>query len=102
MERTSPRAFRAFMGNDKGALELAEILGVDPEVSLKRMLHFHARRDINERATTKHSRVQRAKFVVGYRDDFAEPFPENFRIMFQSFGRANENNALFADGFLDV
>ena len=36
------------------------------------------------------------------RDDFAEPFPENFRMMLQSFGRANENDTLFADRFLDI
>src|SRR6266581_7309218 len=94
--------FRAFVCNDEGALELPEVFGVDAKVSLERMLHLHARRDVNERTAAEHSRIKRAKFVVGDRDDLAEPFPENFRIILQSFGRSDENNALFADGFLDV
>ena len=36
------------------------------------------------------------------RNDFAEPFPENFRMILQSFGRTDEDHALFADRFLDV
>ena len=94
--------FRAFIGNDEGALKLTEVFGVDAEVRLQRVFHFHPGRDINERATAEHSGIQRAKFVVSDRDNFTEPFPENFRIVFQSFGRANENDALFADRFLDV
>ena len=73
--------FRAFIGDDECALELAEIFGIDAEVRLQRMLHFHAGWHVNERAAAEHGGVQRAKFVVGDRDDFAEPFPENFRIM---------------------
>src|SRR5438093_9707493 len=73
--------FRTFIGDDEGALELPEVFGVDAEVSLKRMFHFHPGRDVNERTAAEHSRIQRAKFVVGDRDDLAEPFPENFRIM---------------------
>ena len=39
---------RAFVADDERALELAEVLGVDPEVSLERMFHLHSRRDVNE------------------------------------------------------
>src|SRR6266699_1572695 len=94
--------FRAFIGDDKRTLELPEILGVDAKVSLERMLHLHARRDVNERTAAEHSRIKRAKFVVGDRDDLAEPFPENFRIILQSLCRSDENDALFADRFLNV
>ena len=43
-----------------------------------------------------------AEFVVAGRDDFAEPLPENFRMFFQPFGRADKDHALLADCFLDV
>ncbi len=94
--------FRAFVGDDKRALELAEVFGIDPEVRLKRMFHLHARWDVNERAAAEHGGVQRAEFIVGDRDDFTKPFPEDFRIFFQSLCRSYENHALFADRLLDI
>src|SRR5436190_1466558 len=102
MERTSPRALRPFIGNDERALELAEVFGVDTEVGLERMFHFHSGRDVNERAAAEHCRIQCAKLIVGDRNNFAEPFPENFRIILKSLSRADKDHALFADGFLDV
>ena len=93
---------RAFIDDDEGALELAEILGVDPEIGLERMLHFHAWRHVDERSAAENGAVQRAEFVVADRNDFAEPFPENFRMIFQPLGAAHENDALLADRFLDV
>src|SRR5438105_12249615 len=94
--------FRAFIGNDESALKLAEILGVNPKVSLERMFHFHARRDVNERAATENSGVQRAEFVVGDRDYSTKPFSEDFRIFFQALCRSYKDDALFADRLLDV
>ena len=94
--------FAAFVGNNERPLELPEIFRVDSEVSLERMFHFHPGRDVNERATTEDGRVERAEFIVSDRDDFAEPFPENFRMLLQTLGRADENNALLADRLLDV
>ncbi len=94
--------FGAFIDNDECALELSEIFGVDAEVSLERVLHFHARRNVNERAAAEDRGVERGEFVVAGRDDLAEPLPENLRVLLQSFGRSNEDNALFADCFLDV
>ena len=76
---------RAFVANDERALELAEILGVDPEIGLERMLHFHARRHVDERAAAENRGVQRAEFVVAGRDHFAEPssgkFPDVLSIL---------------------
>jgi hypothetical protein len=40
--------FRAFIGDDERALELAELLAVDAEIGLERMLHFHAGRHVDE------------------------------------------------------
>ena len=92
----------AFVGDDEGALELAEIFRVDPEVGLERMFHFHAGRHVDEGAAAEDGAVERAKFVVANRNNLAEPFPENFGMIFQSLGRSNKDDALFADGFLDV
>ena len=93
---------RAFIGDDERALELPEILGVDPEIGLERMLHLHARRHVDERAAAEDGAVERAEFVVAGRDHFAEPFPENLRMILQAFGAADEDDALLADRFLDV
>jgi hypothetical protein len=38
----------SFVSNDEGAFELTKILGVNPEVSLKRMFHLYARGHVNE------------------------------------------------------
>src|SRR5262249_33575859 len=94
--------FRAFIGNDQSALELTEVFGVDAKVRLQRVFHFHSRRDVNERAATKHGRIQRAKFVVRDRDNLTEPFSENLRIILEAFSRSDKNDALLANGFLDV
>ncbi len=71
----------AFVGDDERALELAEVLRVDAEVGLERVLHLHARRHVDERAAAEDGAVQRAEFVVARRDDFAEPLPENLRVL---------------------
>src|SRR5207302_11167654 len=94
--------FAAFIRNDERALELAEAFGIDPEISLERMFHLHAGRDVNERTAAEDGRVKRAEFIVGDRNDFAEPFPENVRMIFQALGRTDENDTLLADCFLDV
>ena len=93
---------RAFIDDDERAFELTEILGVDPEIGLERMLHFHAWRHVDERSTAKNGAVERAEFVVADGNDFPEPVPENLRMMFQTIGAAHENDALLADRFLDV
>src|SRR5205085_6576929 len=88
---------RAFVADDQRPLELAEVLGVDPEVGLQWMLHLHPGRHVDERTATKDRRVQRAEFIVARRDDFAEPLSENFWMIFQPFAAADKNDALFAD-----
>src|SRR5205085_6235055 len=93
---------RPFVANDESALELAEVLGVDPEISLERMFYFHARRHVNKRPAAEHRGVQGAKFVVAGRNHFAEPLPENLGMVLQTFRAADEDNALFADRLLDV
>src|SRR5204862_8110389 len=50
---------RTFVGDDEGALELAEVFRVDPEVGLKRLRDLYAGRNVNERPAGKHGAVQR-------------------------------------------
>jgi len=66
------------------------------------MLHLHARRHIDERAAGEDGRVERGEFIVARRDDLAEPFAENLRVLLEALGRAGEDDALLADGLLDV
>ena len=59
---------RALVGDDQRALELAHVLGVDPEVGLQRHLDVHSRRDVHERAARPDGRVERGELVVVGRD----------------------------------
>src|ERR1700682_5456325 len=88
---------RTFVANDDTLFELTEVFGVDAEVSLERMLHLHAGRDIDERSAAEDRGVECAELVGADRNNFAEPLPENFRVVFQTLGRADEDDALFAD-----
>ena len=47
---------RAFIGDDERALELPEVLRIDAEVGLERVLHLHARRHVDERAAARRPR----------------------------------------------
>src|SRR6266576_4491558 len=66
------------------------------------MLHFDSGRNVNERAAAKHGGIQSTEFVIPDRNHLAEPFPENFRMIFQSLGRPDKNDTLFANRFLNV
>ncbi len=63
----------ALVGDDQRALELAHVLGVDPEVRLQRHVHLHAGRDVDERPARPHRRVEGGELVVVGRDDRPEP-----------------------------
>ena len=67
--------------DDQGPLELAHVLGVDPEVGLQRDLHLHALRHVDERAAGPDRRVQRGELVVADRDDGAEVLLEELRVL---------------------
>ena len=92
----------AFVGDDERALELAEVLRVDAEVGLQRLLQLHALRDVDERAAGKHRAVERGELVVAGRDHLAEPRAENFLVLLQAFGGVDEDDALFGELLLDV
>ena len=61
-----------FLDDDQGPLELAHVLGVDPEVGLERDVDLDAGGDVDERAARPDRRVQRGELVVVDRDDRAE------------------------------
>src|SRR5690606_10647720 len=56
--------FGALVGDDQGALELAEVFRVDAEIGLQRLGDFDAGRHINEGAARKHGAVQGGEFIV--------------------------------------
>ena len=94
--------FGAFIGDDEGALELAELLGVDAEVGLERVADFDAFGDVDEGATGEDGAVEGAKFVVRGGDDFAEPGFEDFRVFVETFGGVDEDDALVFEDFFDI
>src|SRR3712207_9551373 len=71
------RSVGALVDDDQRALELAHVLGVDPEVGLQRDLDVHALRHVDEGAARPHRRVQRGELVVADRDDGAEVLLED-------------------------
>ena len=68
---------RALVGDDEGPLELAHVLGVDPEVGLKRNVDLHALGHVDERPTRPDRRVERGELVVASRDDGREVLLED-------------------------
>ena len=69
----------AFIGDDEGAFELTGLLVVDAEIALKRLLEFHAFRDVDEAAAAPASGVKGREFVIGDRDNGREVFLEDLR-----------------------
>ena len=69
-----------FVGDDQGALKLAEVFRVDAEVGLQWLLELHALGHVDEAAAGESRAIQGGKLVVGCRDDLAEVGAEDFRI----------------------
>ena len=85
---------RTLVGDDQRPLELAHVLGVDPEVGLQRHLHLHAGRDVDERATRPHGRVEGGELVVVGRDDLAEPLAHDVGVLAHGGVHVAEEDAL--------
>ena len=94
--------FRAFIGDDEGAFELAEVFRVDAEVCLQRLFQLHALRDVDERAAGEHGAVERGKLVVRGGDDLAEPRAEDFLVFLEAFRGVDEDHALLGELLLHV
>ncbi len=84
---------RAFVRDNQRALELARVLGVDPEI--RRELHRtpDALRDVTEGTVSEHRRVQRGKEVVRVRDHRAQPFPDQVGVLAHRLGERAEDDA---------
>ena len=83
----------ALVDDDQRPLELAHVLGVDPEVGLQRNVDVHARRDVDERSPTPHGGVQRGELVVAGRDHGAEVLLEDLRVLAQRGVGVQEDDA---------
>ena len=92
----------ALVGDDQRPLELAHVLGVDPEVGLQRDLDVHARRHVDERAARPHRGVQRGELVVAGRDDRAEVLAEELRVLAQAGVGVQEDDALLLQVLADL
>ena len=84
----------ALVGDDQGALELAHVLGVDPEVGLQGRLHLHARRHVDERPARPHRGVECRELVVVGRDDRPEVPLEQLRVLPQGGVHVAEQHPL--------
>ncbi len=88
--------------DDQRPLELAHVLGVDPEVGLQRDLDVHALRHVDERAAGPDRRVQRGELVVAGRDDGAEVLLEDLRVLLERGVRVHEDHTLSLELFVDL
>ena len=81
----------ALVDDDQRPLELAHVLGVDPEVGLQRNVDLHALRHVDERAARPDARVQRRELVVGRRDDRAEVLLDDVLVLAQAAVHVEED-----------
>jgi len=82
-----------FVDDDQGPLELAHVLGVDPEVGLERLLDPHARRHVDERSARPHGGVEGSELVVVGRDDGAEVLTDEIGVLPQRRVHVHEKDA---------
>jgi hypothetical protein len=91
-----------FVRDDQRPLELAHVLGVDPEVSLERDVDVHARWHVDERATRPHRRVQRGELVVVRRDQRAEVLLHQVRVIAERRVHVGEQDTDVVELLLDL
>ena len=88
---------RTLVGDDQRALELAHVLGVDPEVGLQRHLHVDARGHVDERPARPHRGVQRRELVVAGGDDRSEVLLEDLGVLTEGRVHVHEQDALLLE-----
>ena len=93
---------RALLGDDQGALELAHVLGVDPEVGLQRHLDLDALRDVDERAARPDGRVERGQLVVVGRDHRRPVLADEVLVLAQRGVHVGEDHALRLELLVDL
>ncbi len=84
------------------ALELAHVLGVDPEVGLQRDLDVHALRHVDEGPAGPDGRVQRGELVVAGRDHRAVVLLEQVRVLLERRVGVEEDDALLLEVLADL
>ena len=84
----------AVLGDDQGALELAHVLGVDPEVGLQRHLDLDTGGHVDERAARPDRGVERRELVVVRRDDRRPVLADEVLVLAQSGVHVGEDHAL--------
>ena len=93
------------VGDDQGAFKLPHVLGVDAEVGLHRHFHMNAFRDVDERTTGPHRRVESGELVVAVGDDGAEMLLDDLRVFTKAAVHVKEKDPLsfevFADGVVN-
>src|ERR1700733_375783 len=92
----------ALVDDDQGALELAHVLGVDPEVGLQRDLDVHALRHVDEGPAGPGGGVQRGELVVAGRDHRAVVLPEQVRVLLEGGVGVEEDDTLLLQVLADL
>ncbi len=88
--------------DDQRPLELAHVLGVDPEVGLERDVDVDTLRHVDEGAAGPHGRVQRGELVVTGRDDGAEVLVEELRVLLERGVGVQEDDTLLLQVLADL
>ena len=93
---------RALLGDDQGALELAHVLGVDPEVGLEGHLDLDARGHVDERAAGPDGRVEGRELVVVGRDHGGPVLAHDVLVLAQRGVHVHEDHALLLEVLADL
>ncbi len=92
----------ALVGDDQRSLELAHVLGVDPEVGLQRDLDVDALGHVDERAAGPDRGVQGGELVVADRDHGGEVLLEQLGVLAQAGVGVDEDDALPLELLVDL
>ena len=93
---------RALLGDDQRALELAHVLGVDPEVGLQRHRDLDPGRHVDERAARPDGGVERRQLVVVRRDDRRPVLAHEVLVLAQGGVHVGEDHALGLELLVDL
>ena len=91
---------RALVRDDQRPLELAGLSRVDPEVGRQLDGTANAFRDVTERTVREDGGVQGGKKIIRVRDDRADIFPHQVRMLAHGFRERAENDAEVLQHFL--
>ena len=92
----------ALLADDQRPLELAHVLGVDPEVGLQRHLDLDPGRDVDEGTARPDRRVERGQFVVVGRDDRRPVLADEVLVLAQRGVHVGEDHALRLELLVDL